>query len=325
MPARPEDDKSRACNNESAQGSGLGVILDHALALALHRLLRAFNQTGDKWRHLPDLVDWLNQTECGLINEILLVLALAYCAFRFCSKSEQRKVTKFLTILATCLIYLQKHFPHLLLLPRLVYGLILGSTMLENPRERRQHLLQIVVLLACVLHTPANVICIGLLLCLLDILVGCRQILAVSPQPNFNDSYDVLGRQKALATVLMAKVAFFYLGNSNGLATVSVAAGYTGVAAYWPPVVGSLLAIHTYSGPLIVYAHYAATNGRTAAAVLAETYFYLAAGQAAVFSLLCTALRFHLFVWTVFSPKLLYMGMELIVTTAFFVVYVVVD
>jgi ethanolaminephosphotransferase len=138
----------------------------------------------------------------------------------------------------------------------------------------------------------------------------------------------------AIATVVTAKAAFFYLGNSNSLATINVGAGYIGVGTYWPAIVTALLAVHTYTGPLLVYAHYAAYNGYRghrrdapgeAAAALVETYFYLAAGQLAVMSVLCTVLRFHLFVWTVFSPKLLYLGMELIVTTTFLVVYTFLD
>ena len=316
------------------------TIRNHLAALALHRLLRVFNQTGDKWRHLPDVADWLNLPVNDVISEVLLILSLCWCTIRLLPTAPfQRRNFSIvlLTTITTGLIFCQKHSPASLVLPRLVYALLAVYTVAVNLREANLYLFQTqeakqllfrtLMLLCLVLHSSSDVICIGLLVCLLDLLG--RRILTTSTTTN-DDRYS------ALATVLMARVAFFYLGNSNGLATVNVGAGYTGVGAYWPTVVTLLMAVHTYTGPLLVYAHYAANNGyrpwaddsasgESAAVALAEAFFYVAAGQAALFSLLCTALRFHLFVWTVFSPKLLYMGMELVVTTIFLVIYAVLE
>ena len=33
------------------------------VSLTLHRVLRTFNQTGDKWSNLPDTTDWFNQPQ----------------------------------------------------------------------------------------------------------------------------------------------------------------------------------------------------------------------------------------------------------------------
>ena len=253
---------------------------------------------------------------------------------------------------------MQKQYPDWLALPRLLYAWLLVSLimllLLQRLRSPTMLLLHLTPL-CLVLHSPTNIICIALLL------VFLKQRLFADFCP--------------LATILTARAAFFYLGNSGSLATIKVGAGYTGVGAYSPGVVTTLLAVHTYSGPLLVYAHYAAwsatasglrspcrqdmqrcrveddsspeEHGRRhvesdrrlkelesrplggnerredvgAAESLATYYFYVMGGQVIVMSLLCTGMRFHLFVWTVFSPKLLYLGMELVVTTTFLVVF----
>ncbi|XP_069681560.1 GPI ethanolamine phosphate transferase 2 isoform X2 [Periplaneta americana] len=48
----------------------------------LHRLLRKWNQTGDKWASLPDVGDWLaHQQHRGALSFVLLVGLLAVCCF----------------------------------------------------------------------------------------------------------------------------------------------------------------------------------------------------------------------------------------------------
>jgi len=45
----------------------------------------------------------------------------------------------------------------------------------------------------------------------------------------------------------------------------------------------------------------------------------------AVYSVLVTAERYHLFVWTVFSPKLLYEGMNTVIVTVFILLVAVIE
>jgi len=39
-------------------------------------------------------------------------------------------------------------------------------------------------------------------------------------------------------------------GNSNSLSTVDIAAGYVGLESYWAPVIGLLMCLNTYAGPI---------------------------------------------------------------------------
>ena len=103
-------------------------------------------------------------------------------------------------------------------------------------------------------------------------------------------------------TIATANAAFFALGNSNGISTVDLGGAYTGVGAYSPVVVGVLVFLSTWSGPLLVALPRAERGQKTAFIMLAW-----AAWAAAVYSAVAVVMAEHLFVWSVFSPKYIYM------------------
>ena len=158
------------------------------------------------------------------------------------------------------------------------------------------------LVLCYLLHSQCNVICLFLLLCLLHLL----------QQQQWSD------KAQGGMISLVARASFFYLGNSNSLSTIDVTAGYTGLTVYNSLAVVVLLAVHTFAGPLLTYAFFMERRGNAA---WAETAFFASCWlDLVVFSALCILMRYHLFVWTVFSPKLLYFGMELVVFNCFFLV-----
>ena len=89
-----------------------------------------------------------------------------------------------------------------------------------------------------------------------------------------------------------------------------MSAGYTGLTEFNPALVTLLMAVHTYSGPLIALLSAAITTPTLVQALPISLGLELT-----MFCLVATLLRHHLFVWTVFSPKLLYLGMQLTVFT----------
>ena len=93
-------------------------------------------------------------------------------------------------------------------------------------------------------------------------------------------------------------------------ALIQVGAAYTGVASFHPVTVTSLLALHTYTGPLLVASLPAP---HTCGSQLVTVLLLYTLTEMTLFCAISTAMRHHLFVWTVFSPKLLYLGMNLIV------------
>ena len=105
-------------------------------------------------------------------------------------------------------------------------------------------------------------------------------------------------------------IFFFNLqGNSNGLASIDVGAAYVGISSFNPLIVGSLLAINTYSGP-ILWTILAFANEEEPSY---SPFLFFRGLEIALYLVVVTSLRHHLFVWTVFSPKLLYLGMAVTV------------
>ncbi|CAJ0945665.1 unnamed protein product, partial [Mesorhabditis belari] len=65
-----------------------------------------------------------------------------------------------------------------------------------------------------------------------------------------------LSSEHPILLVYLLPTSFFYLGNSNSLASVDIAVGYKGLASYQPFIVGLQIIIHSYSGPLSVLCGY---------------------------------------------------------------------
>uniref|UniRef100_A0A8C3DZ90 Phosphatidylinositol glycan anchor biosynthesis class G (EMM blood group) n=1 Tax=Corvus moneduloides TaxID=1196302 RepID=A0A8C3DZ90_CORMO len=117
--------------------------------------------------------------------------------------------------------------------------------------------------------------------------------------------------------------AFFYFqGNSNGIATVDVSAGFVGLDSYVEIPAIFLTAFATYAGPLLWAIHllcYLSSEvSRNPAAVGHGCFCYalMRSIPVAIYVVLVTGLRYHLFIWSVFSPKLLYEGVHVFITAA---------
>ncbi|KAI5633562.1 type I phosphodiesterase / nucleotide pyrophosphatase domain-containing protein [Phthorimaea operculella] len=124
---------------------------------------------------------------------------------------------------------------------------------------------------------------------------------------------DVLSR--TLVHLWIGSVFFFYQGNSNSLASVDLGSGYVGLREYCPFRVALRMGIHAYAGPAIAGATLFTTIARNsrswnkylnaiwrATNIFAFHRIYCVA----VYCLVAAFFRDHLYVWTVFSPKLLY-------------------
>ncbi|KAL9625007.1 MAG: hypothetical protein Q9160_000736 [Pyrenula sp. 1 TL-2023] len=125
-----------------------------------------------------------------------------------------------------------------------------------------------------------------------------------------------------LTTLLLRQSSFFSLGASNAISSIDLSNAYNGVTAYNISVVGFLTLLSNWAGPVFwvsaaaeLRAAASSPNGAKVKAVraaLSTTHFLLAtlfaATSATAVMAACYALREHLFVWTVFSPKYLFAG-----------------
>lgn len=132
-------------------------------------------------------------------------------------------------------------------------------------------------------------------------------------------------------TLLLAHTSFFALGGTNGISSIDLSNAYNGISSYNPIPVGILLFVSNWAGPIYWSVVGTVTSlgisttdvtappdkkghrvNFTSATALWQGHvtrltFFM---SAAVFGVeaACCVLREHLFVWTVFSPKFLYVG-----------------
>jgi ethanolamine phosphate transferase 2 subunit G len=114
----------------------------------------------------------------------------------------------------------------------------------------------------------------------------------------------------------IGKLFFFYQGNSNSLSTIDVNAGFVGQMHVHLPVVFIFSTINTFNGPLIslflLVIHVNEDSKRLmddsseAKSLMFKWLSLLTIIPTTVFLVVITILRHHLFIWSVFSPKLLY-------------------
>lgn len=112
-------------------------------------------------------------------------------------------------------------------------------------------------------------------------------------------------------------------GNSNSLATIDLNAGYIGLDSYHPVLVGAFLTLNTFSGPILTFllalchlyeqlcgSNITVDQSKKIRSTIAVNLLRIQSVQLGlpltVYLIVATLFRNHLFVWTVFSPKLIY-------------------
>ena len=107
--------------------------------------------------------------------------------------------------------------------------------------------------------------------------------------------------------------SFFAFGGSNAISSVDLSNAYNGVAGYNVMAVGVLTFVGNWAGPLwwtsaiAILLSKRRTQGRWVSWLRHLSLLTSFASASVLFVMLaCTALRTHLFIWTVFSPKYLY-------------------
>nr|CCA15395.1 conserved hypothetical protein [Albugo laibachii Nc14] len=132
-------------------------------------------------------------------------------------------------------------------------------------------------------------------------------------QPNSLDVESFL----AIFSVLIAQVAFFALGNSHLVSTVDISQAYHGLSAYSQVLVGGISFINVFCGPILCFLNFAQwllyffIESKPNPKVLSchRTIMIVFGYQTLRFGLYSAIvywMRFHLFIWSVFAPKLLY-------------------
>ncbi|KAJ5921558.1 hypothetical protein N7466_009884 [Penicillium verhagenii] len=116
------------------------------------------------------------------------------------------------------------------------------------------------------------------------------------------------GIEVTVVTLIMQYMTFFALGGSNAISSVDLSSAYNGVGSYSVVMVGILTFASNWAGPIwwVSMSHQLRSHPDMGYhSPVALLTFHIATSLVSVMAA-CTALRTHLFIWTVFSPKYLY-------------------
>ncbi|KAK2890811.1 hypothetical protein Q8A67_013454 [Cirrhinus molitorella] len=312
------------------------------LTLTCCRLLRSLNQTGVQWAHLPDFGHWLNSGDHKAFLSLLAVVSLVLIFLlvqRHCSL-----VSKIALALGLLGVYSYRAAVGNVLFPwqhssravskgtveaRFVYVFVLGilftgvkdllrsqvmSSAVDSGRLKSRGLWEVysgVVLLVALLFRAHN----------LPTLACCLLIQTIMAQFIWKKlHYDAA--QTTIMHYWFGQAFFFFQGNSNNIGTVDISVGFVGLESYVEAPAIFLTALSTYAGPLLWACHLlcflSSQRDRAVMGLGHGSYCFalLRSIPAVFYVVLVTSLRYHLFIWSVFSPKLLYEAMHTLITTA---------
>ncbi|KAL9031921.1 MAG: hypothetical protein Q9196_000117 [Gyalolechia fulgens] len=136
----------------------------------------------------------------------------------------------------------------------------------------------------------------------------------------------------SLTSLILQYASFFAFGGSNAISSIDLSNGYNGVSGYNVAVVGALTFCSNWAGPIWwTFASMLLLAQCRHDGCSRYKYFYhlstcFVVNGVLFVMLACTALRTHLFIWTVFSPKYLYvvawsLGLHLLFNTSFVLLF----
>uniref|UniRef100_A0A8C9QD35 Phosphatidylinositol glycan anchor biosynthesis class G n=1 Tax=Spermophilus dauricus TaxID=99837 RepID=A0A8C9QD35_SPEDA len=318
------------------------ILASPWLVLACCRLLRSLNQTGVQGAHRPDLGLWLTSSDhkvelSGLAAVSLLVIFLL--VQRGCSLVSRAALALGLlgvfcyrAAIGNVLLPWQpgnKGFSRGIIEARFVYVFVLGilftgtKDLLKSQVIAADFKIKTVglweiysglVLLAALLLRPHN----------LPVLAFSLLIQTVMTK----FIWKPLRHDAAEITVMhywFGQAFFYFQGNSNNIATIDISAGFVGLDTYMEIPATFLTVFGTYVGPVLWASHLAHFLSSEASSRACFCYALICSVPVATYLILVTSLRYHLFIWSVFSPKLLYEGMHLLITAALCALFTAAD
>ncbi|XP_041050204.1 GPI ethanolamine phosphate transferase 2 isoform X2 [Carcharodon carcharias] len=344
-----KDDKSKAYVQSGGSFEKWLALSSPWVVLVFCRVLRCLNQTGIKWAHEPDFSHWLTssshrielsiltaiflflifilvQRTCSSVSKAALALGLVgiYCYraaignVTFPWKPDKHDISKGIT---------EARFVYVFILGILFTGvkdLLKSAVAFPDTTTNCRGLWEMyngLVLLAALLLRPHN---LPVLLFILMVQMILTRFI-----------WRILDYDAAQITIIyywFAQVSFYFQGNSNSIATVDISAGFVGFENYVELPAVFLTLFSTYIGPLLWAVHLicymSSERSRYCSAAVGHScycFVLLRAIPASAYIILVTSLRYHLFVWSVFSPKLLYEGMHTLVTAAACVMFTAMD
>ncbi|XP_057323888.1 GPI ethanolamine phosphate transferase 2 isoform X2 [Microplitis mediator] len=349
-------------NNVITTINDTGKIL---FLLITHRLLRKLNSTGNKYAHQPDINGWLkalNQQSNIYMTFILLIalgLLLFILTFKLDNNEKYKRLhqrTKFIfySFFLICVYFRHASEQNLLKLPfypesrgiyevnvfwivctiYLIYSIkniiYCSTNTIHNLINRFIYLLiEYWILVSAILHRPYNIILLPIQL--------LTQIIIY-------DFFKIYDNKKNISSITyisycIGNVFYFYQGNSNSLATIDVAVSCVGLQTYIFYIAGLFVCINTFSSTVLAYLMLIYYQSSTSEEItdnnniticqklflINRQYALLKLFSLIVYTIIISIERYHLFVWSVFAPKLLYEAVHCaIIFVAIFIIHILI-
>ncbi|XP_012928506.1 GPI ethanolamine phosphate transferase 2 isoform X4 [Heterocephalus glaber] len=286
------------------------VLAGPWLVLACCRLLRSLNHTGVQGAHRPDLSHWLTSPSHRM--ELSCLAALSLLAVFLLAQRGCSPVVKVALALGLLGVFCYRAATGNLLFPwqpanrgiskgileaRFVYVFVLGILFMGT-----KDLLRSQVIAA-------------------DFKVKTTIMTKFIWKPLRHDVAEI-----TVMHYWFGQAFFYFQGNSNNIATIDISSGFVGLDTYMEIPATFLTVFGTYVGPVLWAGHLAhflsaEASGDSAMGRACFCYALICSVPVATYIILVTSLRYHLFIWSVFSPKLLYEGMHLLITAALCVLF----
>lgn len=263
------------------------MALKFLVLFVMFRFLRNLNQTGDKWAHLPDLATWFLKEENLVFLHSFFIFGLISTWLCINCINKSSKIISFINLLILFLIYpFKMWYINSTIFGKLLWILIAINAFISV--IRKTELFHIWILICALLLQHYNTVLIPF--CIMASYTLCKNV----------KSTEIL----AIAHAWLGNILFFCQGHSNSLASVNVSSGYVGLSEYNPLLVILQVLLHTYAFPILSHALIIQQRLRETQKICTV----LVTLRLLVLVLVCfqtIALREHLFIWSVFTPKLL--------------------
>ncbi|XP_046445872.1 GPI ethanolamine phosphate transferase 2-like isoform X2 [Daphnia pulex] len=272
--------------------------------MGLVRIARCWNQTGDKWINEPDVKEWLNtpgNQPYLTVSSVIGAMGILHWIHSNLKLRTLQVMATFASLVAnlshrSALGFFSLYYPQSTGLVEASVAYLSVIVIGVFSRERSSTLITMWTVLTSLLKRPHNLILTW---------IHLLQYSLISPHltAQLNPFYN------NLAHYWIGMAWYFQEGNGNNLARIDLASGYVGLSSYNVFAVGFLLSCATFSGPvlaLLLDIHRQKLHSKDNTQMYGFIYSRMLI--MAFLFVIVTSLRYHLFVWTVFSPKLLYEG-----------------
>lgn len=273
----------------------IAAFLEWISITTVFRFAQTLNQVGDKWASLSDSSDFLLKPE-NFHSHLSLLCFSIIGIYLFCLKFG--KGVYHLDKLILFLIFIYKvNESYQIFLARMIYILLMIHLIVSF-----DYLNSWILLITFLLKSYNT----------------CLIPLSVYTSGKIFDEYKV-GITATCFHLILSKCLYFMQGNGNNIANIDIAVGYTALSGYQPVIVGVQLLINIYSTTILIHLLLlnSSNNKRTLNFVYSERLYVTI-----VICFVSIIFRNHIFIWTVYAPKLCIEFCHTFVFVAEFLFYV---